>query len=170
VEPELFQMNWGDKEPWTPKFQRLLARIDELVKEGKPVGLVGASAGASAVINTYAARKDHLVGIVCISGKINRPQVIANRYVKNNPAFVTSAYDCEQALKTLDPADRRRILSRYAVFDGIVPHVDSRILGARNRLSPTLGHSPTIATQIVFGAPGFLRFLKQQADMRRNQL
>jgi predicted alpha/beta hydrolase family esterase len=166
VEPELFQMNWGDKEPWSPKFQRLLARIDELVKEGKPVGLVGASAGASAIINAYAAHKNQLVGIVCIAGKINRPQAIANRYSKNNPAFITSAHDCEQALKTLEPADRRRILSRFAVFDGIVPHVDSRVPGARNRLSPTIGHPTTIAAQITFGAPGFLRFLKRQADMR----
>ena len=51
VEAELFQMNWGDKEPWAPKFERLLLRIDELLSAGKDVALVGASAGASAAIN-----------------------------------------------------------------------------------------------------------------------
>ena len=37
VKPELFVVNWGDKQPWPPKFQRLLARIDELGKQNKPV-------------------------------------------------------------------------------------------------------------------------------------
>ena len=163
VKPELFQMNWGDKEPWQPKFERLLARIDELAANGSPVGLVGASAGASAIVNAYAARKDQIVGIVSISGKINRPNVIANHYARQNPALVTSAHDCEQALKTLKPDDRRHILSRYAIFDPIAPAIDSRVPGARNRRSPTIGHTPTIALQIVFGAPSFLRFLKWQA-------
>lgn len=162
VEPELFQMNWGDKQPWEPKFKRLLARIDKALKEGKTVGLVGVSAGASAVINAYAARKDQIVGVVCISGKINRPTHIAQRYALNNPALVTSAHNCEQALKTLTKLDRRHILSRFAVFDEIVPQIDSYISGARNRISPTIGHSPTIGLQIIFGAPSFLHFLKRQ--------
>jgi dienelactone hydrolase len=161
VEPELFQMNWGDKEPWQPKFQRLLARIDELDTQGKSVALVGVSAGASAVINAYAARTQ-LVGVVCIAGKINRPEAIDKRYSLNHIAFVTSANDCEQALKTLQTADRRHILSRFALADERVTKADSRVPGARNRLSPTIGHVPTIAIQITLGAPSFLRVLKRQ--------
>jgi dienelactone hydrolase len=164
VEPELFQVNWGDKKPWQPKFERLLARIDELSKQGKPVGLVGVSAGASAVINAYAARKSQLLGVVCIAGKINRPEAIDGRYALNNISFVTSAHECEQALKTLKAADRRHILSRFAPFDERVTRADSRVPGARNRLSPTVGHVPTIAAQIILGAPSFLHFLKRQAQ------
>src|SRR5690349_5120081 len=85
VEPELFQMNWGDKKPWEPKFNKLLKRIDQLSKKG-PVALVGVSAGASAVINAYAARKDKVVGVVCIAGKIHRPENIQTHYRKNNPS------------------------------------------------------------------------------------
>jgi hypothetical protein len=162
VEPELFQMNWGDKEAWAPKFKRLLARIDELSADGTPVGLVGASAGASAIINAYAARKDQLVGVISIAGKINRPEVIGARYRRNNPAFITSAQACAEALKTLTKADRQHILSHYAVLDGIVYKADSRVPGAHNRITPTIGHVPTIATQLLFGSPIFLRFLKKQ--------
>jgi len=162
VEPELFQMNWGDKKPWLPKFQRLLARIDELSAKGKPVALVGVSAGASAVINAYAARKDKLAGVVCIAGKINRPDTIDQRYYINNISFVTSAYDCEQALKTLSSSDRARILSRFAIYDERLTRQDSLVPGAHNRLSLSIGHLPTIAFQLTLGAPSFLRFLKRQ--------
>jgi hypothetical protein len=164
VEPELFQVNWGDKGPWEPKFQRLLARIDVLTSDGKRVGLVGVSAGASAVINAYAARKDQVVGVVCIAGKINRPQHIAKHYARKNPALITSVHDCEKAIATLNSNDRSHILSRFAVLDGIVPKIDSRVSGAHNRLSPTIGHTPTIAIQITCGAPSFLQFLKSHTN------
>lgn len=161
AEAELFQMNWGDKQAWQPKFERLLARIDALLAADKAVALVAVSAGASAAINAFAARKNLLVGVVCISGKVNRPQAIGSRYRRNSPAFVTSAQDCQQALASLEAPDRRRILSRFAIFDGIVTVADSRIPGARNRFVPTIGHLPTIAVQITIGAPSFIRFLKR---------
>jgi len=167
VEAELFQVYWSKGE-WAPKLQALLARIDTLTKEGKDVGLVGASAGASAAINAYAARKDKIVGCVLIAGKVNRPQTVGQHYRKENPAFVTSIYDCEKALKTLDALYRQRILSRYALIDETVYKLDSRIQGAHNRLVPTVGHVPTIALQITLGVPSFVRFLKKQQKAYNN--
>src|SRR5947209_4364524 len=67
VKAELCKMNWSDDEPWNSKFKRLLARIDDLTAQHKQVALAGASAGASAVINAYAARKDTVVGCVLIA-------------------------------------------------------------------------------------------------------
>lgn len=163
VEPELFQVNWASKEPWATKLKRLLARIDDLRSQNKPVALVGISAGAAAVINAYAARKDQLAGVVCIAGKINRPHIIGKRYRRENPAFITSANDCEQALATIEPIYRSRIMSRFAIFDPIVSKKDSRVPGVQNRVVPSIGHVPTIATQITLAAPIFLRFLKHQA-------
>ena len=162
VEAELFQMNWQDDTKWAVKFQRLLDRIDEISSKGQPVALVGASAGASACINAYAARKKEIVGIVSISGKINNPQDIGPRYRTNNPSFVESAYACEQSLNKLNESDRSHILSRYAIFDAIVLRRDSKVLGAHNRTVPSLGHLITIALQITIGAPSFIRFLKKQ--------
>jgi hypothetical protein len=161
VGSELFQVKWADKEAWAPKFKRLLDRIDTLAAEGKDVGLVAVSAGATAAINAFVARQDVLVGIVCIAAKANRPETIGNRIRHKNPAFVTSAQDAQQALASLDASARKRILSRYALADEMVMVADSHIAGAHNRRVLSFGHVITIATQITLGAPGFIRFLKR---------
>jgi hypothetical protein len=163
VEAEICQMNWIDGQPWPPKFERILNRIDTLVAEGNQVGLVGVSAGASAAINAYAARKDKLAGLVCIAGKILRPQTIGGKYKRQNPAFVTSAYDCQKSLATLNEADRQRIQTRFGIFDNIVLTRDSRIEGAHNKRVPMILHTPIIATQIYLAAWSITRFLKHQA-------
>jgi hypothetical protein len=160
VEAELFRMNWADDVPWEAKFERLLQRIDELAEKGS-VALVGASAGASAVINAFAARQDKIVGAACISGKIHHPERIGARYRKNNPSFITSAYACPRSLATIPKDKRSRILCRYALFDEVVNTKDSRVDGARNRRSPTFFHAFTIGFQLVLGAPSFLKFLKR---------
>ena len=160
VDSELFNLRWDDDEPWQPKFERLLARIDELTKDGQKIGLVGASAGAGAVVNAYAARKDKIVGVVCILGKINNPEKIGEKYRDRNPSFIESAYSVPQSLEMLGPDERRRLLSRYAVYDELIPEEDSRVKGATNEKLIGLFHAPTIAYQLVFGAPSFLKFLK----------
>jgi len=163
VDSEVYELNWRDDITWVVKFQKLLERIDQLTKEGKSVALVGISAGASAAINAYAARSDSLVGIVCIAGKINRPETIGSRYRQNNPSFVTSAEAAPTALARISAKDRKRILSRYAILDTVVARSDSHIPGAHNRVVPSIGHVITIATQISLGAPSFIRFLKRQS-------
>ncbi|MFI5270656.1 MAG: alpha/beta hydrolase family protein [Candidatus Saccharimonadales bacterium] len=161
VEAEIYRMHWYDDTKWEEKFNKLLNHIDTLHSEGKKIGLVGASAGGSAVINAYAARKDKISGVVCIAGKINDPDDIGQRYRKYNPSFVESAYKIPASLESLNASDRKRILSRYALYDPIVKKADSKISGAKNRHSPTVGHVFTIAFQITLGAPSFLRFLKK---------
>ncbi len=161
VEAELFQMNWADQEPWPPKLGRLLKRIDDLLASNRNVGLIGASAGAGAVINAYAARKDKVVGCVLIAGKVNRPNTIGSSYRHKNPSFVSSAQDSVLALQSLNADHRQRILSRYALADETVYKPDSRISGAKNQMVPSIGHFFTIATQLTLGAPSFIRFLKR---------
>lgn len=161
IESEIFNLWWNDDIAWPAKFDRLLKRIDELHASGKAVGLVGVSAGASAAINAFAARPESIHGVVCIAGKINRPEAIGFRYRQRQPSFVASAEQTAASLRKLSPADRRRILSRYAVIDGVVARRDSKIPDAKNRLSPTVGHVLTIAIQITLGAPSFIRFLKR---------
>jgi pimeloyl-ACP methyl ester carboxylesterase len=162
VEPVVCQMKWGDGEPFAPKLARLLGVIDTYNAKGYVVSLVGSSAGASAVINAFAARKDAVSGVVCIAGKINNPEAIGKSYRRNNPAFVESAYLVQPSLDKLDfEADRSRIQSRYAFLDPVIPKQDSEIAGGRNRMLPSIGHSFTIATQLLLGAPTFLQFLKR---------
>jgi len=163
VTSELFQTGWADGEEWTPKFERLLGRIDEARAHGKAVGLVGASAGATAVINAFHARQDRVAGVVLIAGKINRPHAIAPSLTRKNTAFGEAAHKAFAALTELSKNERSRIMSRYALIDPIVPAIDSHVPGARNRVQLSLGHAFTIATQLFFGAPLFIRFLRKQA-------
>jgi dienelactone hydrolase len=162
VDTEILSMRWSDKEPWEPKFERLLKRIDQLNKEGKAVGLVGISAGATAVINAFAVRQKEVVGVVCVAGKILRPENINKFYHRRDPAFVTSAFECEKSLIKLKQSDRRRILCLYGLYDETVSTRDSRIEGAINRRWPMILHVPSIATAVTAGAPGLMRFLKNK--------
>lgn len=164
VRPYLHEMPWMDNEQFAPKFERLLARIDELSAKGHVVSLVAASAGAGAGINAFAARKDKINGIVCICGKVNNPEAIGKSYYRSSPAFPESAFQVQGSLDQLDfENDRSRIQSRYAIFDQVVQTSDSEVVGGHNQTVPTIGHATTIVTQLVFGAPFFIRFLKQTA-------
>ncbi|HSX07144.1 MAG TPA: hypothetical protein VLG92_05490 [Candidatus Saccharimonadia bacterium] len=167
VSAMVLPMRWADSEPWDVKQQRLLSKIDEHTLAGKQVALVGSSAGAAAVINAYTLRKSQLVGCVLIAGKVNNPNTIGEQYRQANPAFPTCAQACEKSLTHLSSADRKRILSRYALLDLVVPRKDSMIAGAQNRRLHTIGHGFTIGFQLVCGAPGFLHFLKRLAKTER---
>ena len=160
VKPHTFQMMWADGEPFEPKFQRLLKLIDECAEDGS-VSLVCASAGASAAIPAFAARKDVISGVVCIAGKIHHPMAIGGAYRSRNPAFVEGAHTVGDALDEVQ--DRlHNLLSIRSAFDPIVPARDSYLKGANNRVTIVMGHAATIGTQLLFGAPRFLRFLKAQ--------
>lgn len=161
VMPHVFQMHWDNSTPYSDKQLRLLARVDTLHDRG-PVVLVGSSAGASAVINAYEARKDKVIAVVCIAGKLNNPQTMASRYKQQTPSFWDSAHRVPAALKTLTTNDRKCVLSIRGASDAIVPARDSIIEGATNSVVWTRGHVLTIAWQLVFGARAFLRFAKQQ--------
>jgi hypothetical protein len=155
-------MKWADGEDFAPKFDRLLQRIDKEITTGNTVSLVGASAGAGAVINAFAARKDELNGVVVIAGKVNNPEGIGSGYRSKNPAFIESAYMVQKSLDQLDfDTDRQRIQSRYAFIDPVIPMADSKVTGGINKMVPSVGHPVTIATQLVFGAPFFLGWLKK---------
>ena len=164
VTAELVQMNWASGD-WEPKLERILTSIDAAVHDGKAVGLVGASAGASAVINAYAARRESVVGVVLIAGKVNRPETVGHGYKSKNPAFWTSINQCQLSLAKLDDSDRKRILSRRGLLDEVVLPADNIIPKAHNHRVPSIGHVITISTQLLFGAPSFIRFLRKQAAL-----
>jgi pimeloyl-ACP methyl ester carboxylesterase len=161
VKPHLYQMKWADGKPFQEKFDGLLTLIDVLTHTGS-VSLVGSSAGATAAINAYASRSQHIQAVVCIAGKINNPQTIGPYYLRDNPAFGESAQLAVSSLAQLDTGERQHILSLFAAVDPVVPARDSIVEGAINRRLPTAGHAVTIATQLIFGAPWFLHFIKHQ--------
>ena len=161
-------MRWGDKEPFAPKFEKLLGIIDELIAQNHEVSLIGISAGASAVLNAFAARKDRINGVVCVCGKINHPETVRPERYKANPAFKDSLEQLQKSLGRLGPAERSRIMSIHPIDDATVPPADTIIEGAIEKTVASKGHVTTIATQITFGAAGIVRFLASQANQPKH--
>ncbi|CAN5337390.1 hypothetical protein BH09PAT4_BH09PAT4_07380 [soil metagenome] len=164
----MHEMPWMDGAPFAPKLDQLLQRIDKLHEQGCTVSLVGASAGAGAVLNAFAARKDKVAAVVCLAGKINNPDTIGGAYRRRSPSFVESASEVQFSLDKLDvDTERKRIMSRYAIFDGIVPRQDSVLIGGVNKTVPALGHGVTIISQLLLGAPFYIGWLKTLAKQNR---
>ncbi len=162
VSAELFELDWFNKtETWGEKKARLLGHIDQAAGSGRAIALVGASAGASAAITAFAARKNLLVGVITIAGKINRPDTLGPVYRRDYPALQPAVMDCQSSLALLKPRDRQRMICRYGLFDRLVVKADSTIDGARNQLVPSMGHSVTIGIQIYFGTTSFIYFFRQ---------
>lgn len=152
---------WNDKQPFQPKLQRLLDKIDELSADG-PVSLVGTSAGASAVLIACALRPQKVSGVVCLCGKINHPETVRPERYAENPAFREALAQLQKVLPDIHAKYANRILSIHPLYDGVVPIADTYIPGARNKLVPLVGHVFSIAMVLLFGSAMLMRFLKNK--------
>ena len=158
------EMPWLGPESYEPKFQRLLGEIDKHAAEGHDVALVGASAGASAVLNAYVARPDKIKGVMLLCAKINYPETVSPKTYARNPAFKESLEQLQANLAKLTTRQKERILSCYSPADGLVPYEATVIPGVRQTRLPPIRHGRAILYGITFGVPGFIRFLKQWSN------
>lgn len=159
LETHFFPLGWADKESFEPKFKRLLSKIDELLKTGDKVSLVGVSAGASAALNAYALRSS-LSSVVLICGKVNDPQSIGESVYLENPAFKQSVFAVKDSLAQLNPAQIKRIMSIHPLRDQSVPVPDTIIKGALEKTVPVIGHIFGIFFTIVFKGKLIAKFIK----------
>jgi len=163
VAAEIFVVHWHDSEAFEPKFERLLARIDELHASGKRVSLVAASAGASMAVNAFAARPEAVHRLVSICGKLQAIGVgsVHSRVYGDNPAFLESMQRLAASEASLDHTHRQRILSMYPMFDESVPVKETQLQDARLLRMPVSGHFFGIAYGLTVGSRKAIRFLKQ---------
>jgi pimeloyl-ACP methyl ester carboxylesterase len=157
-------MFWKDKEAFGPKLSRLLAQIDGLVSDGNTVSLVAASAGASAALNAYAARKDKINGVALLCGKVNNPENMAKSVFRENPAFHGAMDMLPDILQSFTDSDRAKILSLHPLADESVPPNDTYIKGAKSGTMPVAGHMFGIGYGLTFGSRRISRFLKTLAS------
>lgn len=167
VHGHLHEMPWRGKEAYEPKFQRLLAKIDQYTDHGHKVSLVGASAGASAVINAYIERRDKISSVAYVCAKINAPETVSDRLYAENPAFKTALHLLQDNLPKLTKADKAKMTSFYSPGDGYVPHAATVIPGVREYQLPSLRHGPAVIYALTVGARKLLHSLKSQ-DHPRN--
>jgi pimeloyl-ACP methyl ester carboxylesterase len=157
------EIPWAGKEPWEPKFQRLLDQIDDLKAQGHLVSLAGASAGASAVLNAYVQRKDKITGVAYICAKINGPETVETKTYRENPAFKTALYELQPLLKKFTSSDKDRFHSFYSPTDTRVPYAATVIPGVEETRLPALRHGRAILYALGPGAPALLAPLKRIA-------
>jgi len=145
-----------------PKLQVILDKIDELTAQGHTVSLVGQSAGSSLGLNAFAARLDHVVGLVILTGRLRvAGQPSLAQAAKTSPAFAESVRRAEITLSKLTASNLRRIMTIRPSTDKLVPATSVPISGATNRVSQLRGHSFGGAMMASFASAQWLSFLEQ---------
>jgi pimeloyl-ACP methyl ester carboxylesterase len=153
-------MPWAGSEDYDSKIERLLSKIDYLKSQGNSVSLIGASAGASAVLNAFVERKDKISGLIYICAKINGPETVSKYTYKHNPAFKTSMEKLQINLSKINASDKKYMLSVYSSGDKLVPYRATVISGVEEKRLSFLSHTASIVYSITFLAPTLLHFLK----------
>lgn len=161
VHGHVHEMPWTGQGEYSPKHAALLALIDKCLEQGHRVSLVGASAGASAVINAYVERRDKISSVAIICGKINEPETISESFYNRNVAFKESMYELQDSLKKLTPQDKAKFRNYYTPGDQTVPYVCSFMPGIEEVRLPSMRHGQAILYIISFGARRLIRSLRQ---------
>lgn len=161
VQPVMLTMPWAGDGEFEPKLARLIAKIDTYRQSGRKVSLVGASAGASAVLNAYMQRKDDINAVAYICGKINFPDTVAPRIYAKNPAFKTSLQQLQQTLRRLTPSDRTKLHSFYSPIDTTVPYPHTVIDNATEKKLPSLRHMWAILYALSLGSSALIQAIKK---------
>jgi len=150
---EICQMNWNDKQPFEPKLQKILNRIDALTAQGHAVSLVGVSAGANAAVHAFARRSEKVAKLVLICGAIQHPEEVGEHTKRENPAFWESMLALHDGiLDKLTDSERRKIVSFIPHSDNVVNPKNMRIDGSSYESLPTHGHAQSIAYAITVAA------------------
>lgn len=161
--PHYLPLGWRRKDGLEAKLTRILKAIDELSSDGGYVSLVGASAGAGAVLNAYAQNKT-VTGVVYLCGKVNHPETVLPQIYRDNPDFKASLSALKGSLDKLEQAELSRILNIHPKRDHTVPPEDTRITGVVEEIVPGWNHASGIFAGIVFGAPIIANFLHSKED------
>ncbi len=157
------RIGWSDAEPFEAKLERIIKLIDKLHGQGRPVSLLGISAGASAALNAYTARPDKIDKVVFVCGKFHNPKPVNPRYFLKNPAFKVSLELADQNLPKLTAADKAKILSIHPVYDELIRVSDMIIPGAHNKTILSAGHIPSIFLGLTIYSSIAARFIKSNA-------
>lgn len=161
LSPHYHAVGWADGESFTPKLQRLSEQIDKLKTPDNKVSLVGVSAGASAVLTAYSISPDKINGVVCISGKIQNSNNVAELVYLRNPAFREAMASLPGVLARLGSNERKRIMSIHPVRDQTVPPADTIITGALEKQIRASGHVQSIFYSLLFCGLSIASFLKR---------
>lgn len=167
--PEMFTIGWSDEGEFDPRLEELCDRIEQLRAQGRSVALVGASAGASAVVGALARLGTDISASVLICGKIHRPHIIPEVVYDLNEVFEDALDDVSDDIEQLSPEVLSRMVSLRSFKDGIVPPRDSVIQGAKNVRMPVIGHIAGIGFALLRYGRFVVRFCINGEVNQHNQ-
>ncbi len=162
--PEVIPVEWEDGQDLEPKLKKITDLIDELVKTGSRVSLIGCSAGGSLVLNAFIERKNVIEKAINLDGFVRpgSPNVI--EYFENvgakSKAFRESVLRFEALESTLRENDRKKILTVRPMVNGLVPAETVIIKGAANEKIPVVEHVLGVAIALIVFDP-VIKFLKK---------
>lgn len=162
VRTTMFRVRWSSDATFEERLDRLDAMVERYERRGERVALMGASAGAGAVLAAYARRRS-IVAVVIIAGKFIEPEDIIAPVLEHNAPFAQSLATVPRLLEQLGPDDRARILSLRSARDGVVDDEDTLLEGAVNETMRVVGHVIAIGYALVFQARRVVRFLRESA-------
>jgi len=141
--PHVVRFGWrGQVADFAPRLGRLGDYIDGLVAAGEQVSLLGTSAGASAVLNAFFARREDIRGVVSVCGRLRAGEGVYPTLdqSRNRRLFKPSVLCCEEGIRGLTAADTGKILTISPLFDELVPVSTMTIAGATNRRIVAVEH------------------------------
>ncbi|MEK7543777.1 MAG: hypothetical protein AAB557_02840 [Patescibacteria group bacterium] len=160
LEPIVYAVGWRDEEnAFRPKLKKLVALIDQIVKNGDKVSFVGTSAGGSAALNAFMQRKSKIYKVINVCGRLRVGPTTGflsfDSKTKSSPAFAESVRLCERGIAQLSLPDRRKIMTMRAMFgDELVPPETAVIDGALNIQIPIGEHMLSIGAALtIFSKP-----------------
>ncbi|EKD85621.1 MAG: hypothetical protein ACD_37C00671G0003 [uncultured bacterium] len=162
VVPHVYRMGWKDGETsFKPKLKRFTSYIDQLPINKDLVSLVGASAGGSAVLNTYIERPQiHAVINLCgrlREGKNVHPSLdFASR---KSPAFKESVKLFEKREPNMTATQRGKVLTITPLWDEVVPRSTVSLSGAVNKTIPSVEHMLSGLLCITIFSPLIFKFI-----------
>ena len=168
LETIVYPMGWNNGEHFAPKMQRLLAMIDEMKKRGDTISLIGCSAGGSAAINVFIARKKSIHRVINDCGRLRIGTARGFRSfvqrTRTSPAFAESIQLLEKTKQQLTRADREKIMTIRPIFDEVVPGDTVPLDGAYNMNLPTIGHSVSIILALTIFSQSIISFLTEKTS------
>lgn len=160
VRTTMFRVRWSSDASFQERMDALDAMVERFEQRGERVALVGASAGAGAVLAVYARRRS-IVAVVIIAGKFLEPEDIIKPVLDHNVPFAQSLSAVPKLLEGLGPEDRAKILSLRSARDGVVDDEDTLLDGAVNETMRVVGHVIAIGYALMFRARRVVRFLRE---------
>ncbi|GAA4720005.1 Alpha/beta hydrolase family protein [Promicromonospora umidemergens] len=160
VHTTMFRVRWSSDASFQDRLDRLDEMVERYEQRGERVALMGASAGAGAVLAAYARRRS-IVAVVIIAGKWLEPEDIIKPVLERNAPFAQSLSAVPKLLEELGPDDRAKILSLRSARDGVVDDEDTLLEGAVNETMRVVGHVIAIGYALMFRARRVVRFLRE---------